>query len=168
MVRSSHQQKKLLDTPQHKLLRLEWVLKHHTKTTDQFILLAYMVEKRLYTTNRRRKIKRLPRGPFEEVIQPKIRHCRFNVKLIFLGVVVHPCLHRIFDRRILLERVSKHHVITKLTSHTNFSNDAHTYEPIWSGKWMQYFDQSSPLSPNEILEAVIMQYSLDQEITDVL
>ena len=33
---------------------------------------------------------------------------------------------------------------------------------------MQYFDQSSPFSPNEILELVAMQYSLDQEIADRL
>ena len=115
----------------------------------------------------------MPHAPLEEVgadfiVQPKIRSCHFPVKSIFIGVIAYPFLHRNFDRRILLEQVRKQHVITKLTSHTNFSDDVHTYESIWSDEWIQYSDQSSPLSPNEILEAVPMHYSLNQEISSIL
>ena len=50
-----------------------------------------------------------------------------------MGVVICPCAHGNFDGRIMLERVSNEQVVTKLTAHTSFSDNVHTYESRNSG-----------------------------------
>jgi len=74
-----------------------WVQTHHNKITNPFIPVAYLDEKLFYTTNRRRKIARLSRGPLEEVgvncvVKLKTQSRRFPVKYMLLGVVARPCL----------------------------------------------------------------------------
>ena len=59
-------------------------------------------------------------------------------------------------------------MVSKLTAHTNFTDDVHTCEEIKSGGWKDIFDASSFLSPNDILEAVALHYCLSQEIADRL
>jgi len=66
-------------------------------------------EKWFYTTNRRRKVKRLPRGEDEEegvdfIPQPKVRSRRFPVKAMFMGVVGRPIPEKQFDGKIHMER----------------------------------------------------------------
>ncbi len=110
---------------------MQWVRVYHHKITNPYIPVVYLDKKWFYTTNRRRKIKILPRGPLEElevdvVIQPKIRSRRYPVKFVFLGVVACICSHRKFDGKILLEGVSEQIVVATLSLHTHFSNDIHT------------------------------------------
>ena len=73
-------------------------------------------------------MKRLPIGKFdkaglEHVSTPKIISRQFPIKSKFLGVVSRPIPHRNFDGRILIERVSVQTTVSKLTAHTNFSDD---------------------------------------------
>ena len=48
---------------------------------------------------------------------------RFTIKCIFLGVVGRLVPHCGFEGKILLERVSEEVGVSRLTSHTNFSDD---------------------------------------------
>ena len=75
-------------------------------------------EKWFYTTNRRRKIKKLPLGENEKegddkVKYPQTRSYRFPVKSMFMGVVGRPKIDKNSDGRILLDRVSKTRAIKK-------------------------------------------------------
>ena len=109
---------KPLDTPHHNMMRLQWVREYHHKITNLYIPVAYLDENWFCTTNRTRKIKRLPRGTLEElgthvVVQPKIRSRCYPVKSMFIGAVVHLYVHRRFDGRILLEKVIVQQVVSK-------------------------------------------------------
>ena len=60
--------------------------------TDKFANVAMLDEKGVYTTNRRRKIKRLPLSGNEKegddkVKNPQVRSRRFPIKSMFMGVV---------------------------------------------------------------------------------
>ena len=86
--------------------------------TNKFANVAMFDEKWFYTTNRRRKIKKLPLGENEKegdnkVKYPQTRSYRFPVKSVFMGVVGRPKPDKNVDDRILLERVSKTCVIKK-------------------------------------------------------
>lgn len=61
----------------------------------------------MYTTNRRRKVKKLPLGKYktagdENVIMPKMMFCQFPVNAMFVGVVGHPLPHRNFDGKVFI------------------------------------------------------------------
>ena len=56
---------KPLDTPAHKSNQLIWVKEWYDILTDKYANVAMLDEKWFYTTNRRRKIKKLPIGPGE-------------------------------------------------------------------------------------------------------
>ena len=65
--------------------------------TDENALVTYIDEKFFCTTNRRRKIKKLPIGHHESAgpyftLAPKIRSRRFPIKTMFMGVVARPQL----------------------------------------------------------------------------
>ena len=57
---------KPLDTPQHIKQRNEWVRKWYDLLTNVNSPVAYLDEKWFYTTNRRRKMKKLPKGDDEQ------------------------------------------------------------------------------------------------------
>ena len=83
---------KPLDTPDHIEKRNKWVRKWFALLTDLLVPVAYLDEKWFYTTNFRRKIKRLPKSEEEEegddfIPQPKVRSRRFPIKAISMGVV---------------------------------------------------------------------------------
>ena len=62
---------KLLNTPDHKTKRKMWVKKWYTLLTDKFVNVVIFDEKWFYTTNRRRKIKRLPLSGNEKKVMIK-------------------------------------------------------------------------------------------------
>ena len=102
---------KPLDTPELIKKRLAWVNKYYELLTNVDSPIAYIDEKWFYTTNRRRKVKKLPLAPHEEegadkIVIPKMRSRRFPVKSMFMGVVARPRPQHNFDGKILLERVS--------------------------------------------------------------
>ena len=119
---------KPLDTPELMKLREEWVREHHNLLTDNNAPIAYIDEKWFYTTNRRRKIKKLPLGPNEKegddaIIIPKMRSRRFPVKTMFMGVVGRPREDKGFNGKIYLKRVSEEVSLQKRATNQNFSPD---------------------------------------------
>ena len=108
--------------------RLFWVRDSHFKLTNSFSYVCFLDEKLFYTTTRRNKIKKLPRGPYEKegadvAIQSKFLSRRFPVTFIFLGVVSRPIPQRNFDGRIHLERIRSQETMKKLTATQNLSDD---------------------------------------------
>ena len=107
---------KPLDTPEHKAKRKVWVREWFDVLTSETEPVCYIDKKWFYTTNRRRKLKKLPLGEGEEdgedmLVRPKMRSRRFPVKSMFMGVVARPRPDKNFDGKVFLERVSKNVVI---------------------------------------------------------
>ena len=119
---------KPLDTPELIEKRYAWVSKYYDILTDNNIPVAFIDEKWFYTTNRRRKIKKIPLRQHETVgddflLLPKMRSRRFPVKSMFMGVIARPREDRNFDGKILLERVSEEKTLTRNSTNQNFSVD---------------------------------------------
>ena len=131
---------KPLVTPDYIAKQMIWVSENFKLLTDEEAPVAYLDEKWFYTTNRRRRVKKLPRGPDEEegidfVPPQKVLSRRFPVKAMFMGVVGRPIKTKNFDGRIHLERVSKTVVVSRLTSHQNFCEDVQINEQVKRGGW---------------------------------
>jgi len=81
---SSPVEKPLL-TDEHKKNRVAWARKYFNLIVDPLKPVAFLDEKWFYTTNRRRKLKLLPKGHNEIEIpkyqRPKIRSRRYPVKV---------------------------------------------------------------------------------------
>ena len=97
--------------------------------TNEEAPVTYLDEKWFYTTNRRRRIKRLPVGEGEEegadtLPQPKVLSRRFPVKAMFMGVVGRPVPSKAFDGRIHLERLT----VPDLISTAELSNEEEVLE----------------------------------------
>ena len=96
--------------------------------TEKNAHVTYLDEKWFYTTNRRRKIKKLPRAADEDegadyYSQPKVRSRRFPIKAMYMGVVGRPIPEKNFDGRVHLERVSQTKTVQKMMAHQNFSDE---------------------------------------------
>ena len=86
---------KPLDTPKHQEARKQWVRKWYHLLVNKSTPVAFIDKKWFYTTNCRRKVKRLPLGPNEVpgsdfIPVPKVRSRRFPVKSMFMGVIGRP------------------------------------------------------------------------------
>ena len=96
---------------------------------DPLSPVSYLDEKFFYTTNRRRKVNKIPCAHHESkcaayVHVPKIRSRRFPVKAMFLDVVARPRLDKGFDGKIDLRRVSEMKSRKKSATNQNFMHDA--------------------------------------------
>ena len=119
---------KPLDTPTHVQARIKWVRKHYDLLIQDNSPVAFLDEKWFYTTNRRNKLKYLPLQPGEapgadKLYRSKMRCRRHPVKSMFLGVVARPRPDLNFDGKIHIERVCKTRPLTRMCTHTSFSND---------------------------------------------
>ena len=85
---------------------------------------------------------------------------------MFLGVVTRPIPHRNFDGRILLERVSKQTTVSKLTAHTNFSDDVLINSAIKKGERKDLFQGNKELTVGEIIDTISLYYGLEEYISD--
>ena len=89
--------------------------------TNTFVNVEMVHGEWCYTTNRRRKRKKLSLGKGEkegdEKVKPEITSRRIPVKSMFMGVVRRLRLDNCFDGKILLERVNKSHVVNKRIAH---------------------------------------------------
>ena len=85
-----------------------WVREWFAILTDTNEPVTHLDEKWFYTTNRRRLIKRLPKGEDEEegvdyIPQPKVRSRRFPIKSMFMGVVARPVPSKKIDGKGFLK-----------------------------------------------------------------
>ena len=97
--------------------------------TNPLLHVCFIDKKWLYRVSRRRSLKVLPKGDQEQAgnkkyTRPKVLSRRFPVEAMSMGVVRRPILHRNFDRKILMERVSRTKYLQTAISHHNFSCDA--------------------------------------------
>ena len=97
-------------------------------TWHEMALVTYLDERWFYTTDRCRRIKRLPKGDEKEdgadfIVLPKVRSRRFLIKGMFMRVCGRPIQNKNFDGKLHLEKVSKITVLKKMTTHQNFCND---------------------------------------------
>ena len=131
----------------------------------------HILMKRFLYYESKEKIKRLPLGKYEtagveRVSTPKKISRRFPIKSMFLGVVTRPIPHRNFDGRILLERVSKQTTVSKLTTHTNFSDHILINSAIKKGEWKDLFQGNKELTIGEIIDTISLYYGLEEYISD--
>ena len=162
---------KPLDTPELMRKRMIWAQKHFKLLTDPNIPVASLDEKWFYTTNRRRKIKYLPKGPHEreedvDTSHPKIISRRFPVKAMFLGVVARPQVRNNFNGKILLERISQQEKVKRNSTNQNFSDDVIINTQIKSGEWKQYYVDG--LTCSEFKVVIGATYGLEQFVIDRL
>ena len=80
---------KPLDTLDLKAKRKMCVKKWYTLLTDQFTNVAMLDEKWIHTTNRRRKIKRLPLGDNEKEGDDKVKYPQIRSRRFFYQIHVH-------------------------------------------------------------------------------
>ena len=140
----------------HKVKRKMWVKEWYTLLTDKFANVAMLDEKWFYTTNRRRKTKRLPLGGNEKegdnkVKHPQMRSRRSPIKPIFA-----------------LERVSKKHVIKKKLAHQYFSDDVNINSKIKVGRWKDLYIPGSDIQLDDLKELIGENYDLKDHIIDRL
>jgi hypothetical protein len=152
---------------------MRWAIDHFKKLTSLDCPVVMMDEKWFYTTNRRRKIKRLPLGLGENlgsdfIPQPKIQSCRYPVKSMFLGAAARPRPDKGFDGRILLERVSNDHVITMRTAHQNFTDDVVMNNELKNGEWRQLYLPNTNMACEEVRLLIGEVFGLDDAIIDRL
>ena len=83
-----------------------------------------------------------------------MRSCRFPIKSMFMGVVGRPRPDDFFDGRILIERVSKTHVIKKKTPPQCFSDDVIINSGIKAVKWKDFHILESDMQSDDLKELI--------------
>ena len=143
--------------------------KYYNLLTNEKAPVTYLDEKWFYTTNRRRKIKKLPRSLDEEegvdvAPPPKVQSRRFPVKAMFMGVVGRPLPEKGFDGRVHLERVSKTEEVKSLTAHQNFSDDVILNCEIKDGGWKKL--HTNGICVEDMKDLLQATYDLDDAIIE--
>ena len=161
---------KPLDTPEHCLKRIDWVIENYGLLTNPYTPVCFIDEKWFYRVNRRRAMKVLPKNDCEngnvlEVKKSKMLSRRFPIKTMFMGVVGRPIPHRRFNGKIFMERVSKTKYVTSATSHTNFSDDALVNDAIKMGGWKDLVD-STVSTTEDLLEFIRESYNIEDSTVD--
>ena len=162
---------KPLDTDEHKQTRIEWVRSYYNILTNENYAVGFLDEKWIYTTNRRRRLKHLPKANFEEdgvdkIRYPKILSRRFPVKSMFMGVIANPIKEQNFNGKIFFERISKQETIKQVRCHKNFSHDVHVNEELSRGGWRLLLTDIQ--SVEEIFNIIEEHYLLDNFIRERL
>ena len=164
---------KPLLTEQHKNDRLLWAQTHFDKLSNPSVPFAFLDEKWFYTTNRRRKVKILPKADCEQtapdiVELPRIRSRRFPVKVMFLGVVACPNDEHDFDGKILLKRVSRRRQVHRASTNKRFSVDALVNDILKRGEesWHNLYTTGEQMG--NLLERIAEIYDLDEFVSDRL
>ena len=110
--------------------RVVWANRWGDKFLDKSFPVYYLVKKWFYITTRQKRLRYLPRHTSKPVGDdvlnwPKCCSRRFPIQNMYLGVV--DCLmtvgDRLFNSRILIERVSRTKEVTKLIKYTPFFTD---------------------------------------------
>jgi len=117
-------------------------------------------------------LKNLPKAVNEKegcdrLILPKIMSRQFPIKYMFLGIVRWSAKHLGFDGKILLECVSEEVAASRLTAHTNFSDDMLINWAITNDDWQKIISEDSVTS-NNIVDIVSGTYRLDGAVADQL
>ena len=91
-----------------------WVKEWYTLLTNTFVNVEMVHGEWCYTTNRRRKRKKLSLGKGEKEGDEKVKPWNNSM---FMGVARRLRPDNCFDGKILLEGVNKSHVVNKIIEH---------------------------------------------------
>ena len=163
---------KPLLTTEHKTRRVEWARRWFDILSDPTAPVAFLDEKWFYTTNRRRKIKKLPTdvtevGNIQAYQLPRIRSRRFPTKVMFMGVVACPQPRYNFDGRVYLHRVSQTKRLARASKNKRFSVDVDVVQAIVSGEWKRQL-MTDGMTVEELLEELRTHYDLDEYVSERL
>jgi len=162
---------KPLLTSEHRQQRVEWARRWFDTLRDPLAPVAFLDEKWFYTTNRRRKLKVLPKNE-EEAGQPvpyrrpRIRSRRYPVKVMYLGVVAAPRVDYSFDGRVCLHRVSRRKTLARASRNKRYSVDVLVVEAIVRGEWHNFVAPGSLVG--DVLESIKTNYDLDEYVCNRL
>ena len=118
-----------------------------------------------YPTNRRRKLKYLPREPNEKeevdsTKRPQTLNRRHPVKVMLFEAIIAPDLFHNFDGKVMLERMSEKRV--KVSGRNRKSDDLHLNYELKVGNWKRMIIDGQTLQ--QLLDIIIEQYILDEYI----
>jgi len=124
-------------------------------------------------TSRWKFLKKLPKNPLhkeegcDRLFLLKIMSHLFPIKCMFLGLIGQIVRHHGFDGNILLKCVSEEVPVSRLTAHTNFSDDLLINGAIRNSDWWQLIIDDTATS-NNIDEILSGSYGLDGSVSDQL
>ena len=128
----------------------------------------------VYTTSRRKKVKVLPRAPFEtneEAYVPMPRLCSrpFPTKVMVQGIVACPIEEHDFDGKIYLERVSESYHSTRNSFNQNISKYYEVNYELKNGGWKDLFlpyEMFADMNIRDAIESIGEGYEL-KDIGDI-
>ncbi len=159
-------------TEEHKQARLRYVNEVRT-LKDQGATIGFEDQAWKYLWSRRKKMKHLPRAPFEEQgadrVQVRRVISRSNpIKTMFMGVVFPPNPEHNFDGKITIKRVCRTRQLLRDTYRTTkFHNDHHVNQLLITGDWHQVYDDEMYIA-NEISVLIVDYYELDEDVAQAL
>jgi hypothetical protein len=150
--------------------RKVWIQKYHSILSDPSAAVAFLDEKWMYTSNRRRRMKILPhlegvdQGPPKKYRRPKAQSRRFPIKTMFLGCAANPQMdgNKNFDGRICLYRISEKRPALRISRNQRFSPDVHVNRAIQEGEWRDLFVEG--MTAGELIETVADMYDLEDDV----
>jgi len=159
-------------TREHKERRVQWVRRWYDILSDPLAAVAFLDEKWFYTSNQRRKVKKLPTdvtevGPIHAYRKPRVQSRRFRTKVMFMGVVACPQPGYNFDGRVYLSRVSRTKRLARSSRNKRFSVDVDVVNAIVSGVWKRQL-VTDGMTVEHLLEELKTYYDLDEYVSDRL
>ena len=139
--------------------------------SSQRYYILFLDEKWFYPHSRRKKMKVLPKAPFEteedaKYKSPKTQSCRHPVKVMFLGVVSPPDSLEDADGKVMIRRVSKKTQSKAVSVSRSFVPDFNTNDLIKKGEWHQFFSDSADMSINEAMDIICRHYGVDESTAE--
>jgi hypothetical protein len=155
-------------TEEHKASRLRYCERIQQLIQESKII-TYLDEKWFYTDSRRKKMKYLPRQPFEaegsdRLHARKVISRRHGLKTMFIGVVGNPNEEQGFNGKIFLERIAEEKILARATYRNNFSNDRDINNSIKAGEWRHLFPDDPTLITSEFLRLIVEFFGLMEEV----
>jgi hypothetical protein len=135
--------------------------------------ICYLDEKWFYTTTRRKKLKYVPRQPYEAigadyVRRRKVVSRRHSLKTMFIGVVAEANAEHEFDGKIMIERIAEDKVLRRATYRNQFHFDRHINDEIKSGGWKQLYPDDPNILTSEFIGIIANNYDLEEEVAERL
>ena len=160
-------------TDDHKAARVVWAEKWKKRVSEETenFYCCFLDEKWFYTTSRRKKVKVLPRAPFETeeeafVPMPKLRSRRFPTKVMVQGIVARPELDYNFDGKIYIERVSENYLAERNSYNQQLSKYHEVNYELKAGGWKDLFVPYHMFEDVDVLDAfdfIVEAFKIDYD-----
>ncbi len=159
-------------TPEHLAVRLDYA-NRMLQMQREGRHICYLDEKWFYTTTQRKKLKYVPRQPYEAigadyVRRRKVVSRRHSLKTMFIGVVAEANAEHEFDGKIMMERIAEDKVLRRATYRNQFHFDRHFNDEIKSGGWKQLYPDDPNILTYEFIGIIANNYDLEEEVEERL